>query len=140
MRVKLDENLPLQIKELFIDSGHDADTVLDEGMSGASDPEVLAACLAEDRVLVTQDADFADIRAYPPRENPGIIVFRLADQTRDTLMEVGSRLIHTLVRSSPEGHLWIVEDSRGRIRDCPMTTITEDEVEQLALGWLKGVG
>ena len=67
MRVKLDENLPIELKRLFIDSGHDAETVLDEGMGGASDPEVLAACLAEKRVLVTQDADFADIRTYPPR-------------------------------------------------------------------------
>ena len=75
MRVKLDENLPTELKRLFIDSGHDADTVLDEGMGGASDPEVLAACLAEERVLVTQDADFADIRAYPPRSYPGIVVF-----------------------------------------------------------------
>lgn len=115
--MKLDENLPLQLKELFIESGRDAETVLDEGMGGASDPEVLAACVAEDRILVTQDADFADIRAYPPREYPGIIVFRLANQTRDTLMEVGSRLIQTLDSSSPEGHLWIVEDSRVRIRD-----------------------
>lgn len=115
--MKLDENLPLQLKELFIESGHDAETVLDEGMGGGSDPEVLAACVAEDRILVTQDADFADIRAYPPREYPGIIVFRLANQTRDTLLEVGSRLVHTLARSSPEGHLWIVEDSRVRIRD-----------------------
>ncbi len=100
-----------------MDSGHDADTVLDEGMGGASDPEVLAACLAEERVLVTQDADFADIRAYPPREYLGIIVFRLTDQTRDRLMEVGARLIRTLARSSPQGHLWIVEDARVRIRD-----------------------
>ncbi len=100
-----------------MDSGHDADTVLDEGMGGASDPEVLAACLAEERVLVTQDADFADIRAYPPRKYSGIIVFRLANQSRDTVMEVGARLIRTLDRSSPEGHLWIVEDARVRIRD-----------------------
>lgn len=117
MRFKLDENLPIELKRLFIDSGHDADTVLDEAMGGASDPEVLAACLAEERVLVTQDADFADIRAYPPSEYPGILVFRLTDQTRDKLMEVGARLIRTLARSSPEGHLWIVEDARVRIRD-----------------------
>ena len=100
-----------------MDSGHDAETVIDEGMSGASDLEVLAACLAEERVLVTQDVDFADIRAYPPREYPGIIVFRLTNQTRDTLMEVGDRLIHTLARTSLEGQLWIVEDARVRIRD-----------------------
>ncbi len=100
-----------------MDSDHDADTVLDEEMGGASDPEVLAACLAEERVLVTQDVGFADIRAYPPREYPGIIVFRLANQSRDTVMEMGIRLIRTLDRSSPEGHLWIVEDARVRIRD-----------------------
>ena len=37
MRVKLDENLPLQLKGLFAESGHDAATVLDEGLGGATD-------------------------------------------------------------------------------------------------------
>ena len=77
MRVKLDENLPIQLKRLFTDSGHDAVTVLDEGMGGATDPDVASVCLAEERVLLTQDMDFADIRMYPPGKSPGIIVFRL---------------------------------------------------------------
>ena len=72
MRFKLDENLPLQLKRLFTESGHDAATVLDEGMGGATDAEVTRVCTAEERVLVTQDLDFADIRAYPPGEYPGI--------------------------------------------------------------------
>ena len=80
MRVKLDENLPIQFKRLFTESGHDAATVLDEGIGGATDVEIASACLAEDRVLLTQDLDFADIRAYPPSEYPGIVVFRLANQ------------------------------------------------------------
>ena len=67
MRVKLDENLPVQLKRLFTESGHDAATVLDEGMGGATDAEVTRVCTDEERVLVTQDMDFADIRAYPPR-------------------------------------------------------------------------
>ncbi len=37
MRVKLDENLPLQLRRLFTDSGHDAATVLDQGIGGATD-------------------------------------------------------------------------------------------------------
>ena len=40
MRVKLDENLPIQIKALFTASGHDAATVVDEGMDGAPDAAV----------------------------------------------------------------------------------------------------
>ena len=32
MRVKLGENLPIQLKRLFTESGHDAATVVDEGL------------------------------------------------------------------------------------------------------------
>ena len=64
MRFKLDENLPLQLKRLFTESGHDAVTVLDQGIGGATDSEVALVCQAEERILVTQDLDFADIRFY----------------------------------------------------------------------------
>ena len=66
---------------------------------------------------MTQDVDFADIRMYPPGDYPGIVVFRLASQTRDLILEVGARLIETLAGSSPKGQLWIVEDARVRIRE-----------------------
>ena len=117
MRVKLDENLPLQLKGLFTESAHDTATVLDEGLGGATDAEVARVCIAEERALVTQDLDFADIRAYPPGDYPGIVVFRLVSQTRNALLDVGAQLIETLARSSPKGQLWIVEDSRLRIRE-----------------------
>ena len=34
MRVKLDENLPVHLKDLFTEAGHDAATVVDEGLGG----------------------------------------------------------------------------------------------------------
>ena len=117
MRFKLDENLPLQLKRLFTESGHDAVTVLDQGIGGATDSEVASVCLAEERVLVTQDLDFADIKFYMPEQYPGIVVFRLATQTRDTLLEVGANLIEALAGSSHKGQIWIVEHSRVRIRE-----------------------
>ena len=116
MRVKLDENLPVQLKRLFDESGHHADTVVDEGMAGAADAEVMAACLAENRVLVTLDMDFADIRSYPPSEFPGIVVLRLANQAQDKLLELGAALVDALAKSSPSGQLWIVENTRVRVR------------------------
>ena len=111
MRVKLDENLPVQLKRLFAESGHDAATVVDEGLGGASDTEVAAVCIGEERVLVTQDLDFCDIRTYPPVEYFGIVVFRLSTGARDALLEVGAILdaavVHGVVgrgRCSPVGH------------------------------------
>ena len=117
MRIKLDENLPLQLKRLFRESGHDAVTVLDQGMRGATDSDVALVCLAEERVLISQDLDFADIRMYPPGEHPGIVVFRLNNQARDDILAVGAKLIEMLAGSFSRGQLWIVEDSRVRIRE-----------------------
>ena len=117
MRFKLDENLPLQLKGLFAESGHDAVTVLDEAMGGATDTDVASVCLAEERILVPQDKDFADIRTYPPGQYPGIVVIRLASQTRDDLLRIGTNLIETLSNSSPQGQLWIGEGSRLKIRE-----------------------
>ena len=117
MRFKLDENLPIQFKRLFTESGHDAATVIDEGIGGVTDSELASVCLAEERVLVTQDLDFADIRTYPPPKHPGIIVFRLATQARDDVLQVAATLIEALVTASPIGQLWIVEDTRVRIRE-----------------------
>ena len=48
------------------DLGHDIESALSEKLGGADDPVLLAACVAEDRILVTLDLDFSDIRTYPP--------------------------------------------------------------------------
>ena len=117
MLVKLDENLPILLKHVFTESGHDAATVADEGIGGATDAEVASACLIEDRVLVTQDLDFANIRTYPPSLYPGIIVIRLGSQSRNRLLEVGYVLVNALANSSPKGQTWILEDARLRTRE-----------------------
>ena len=53
IRVKLDEHLPTDLKRLFTGAGHDAETVIDEGLGGAEDAEVAAVCTGGERVLVT---------------------------------------------------------------------------------------
>ncbi len=90
MRFKLDENLPIELAELFRRSGHDAQTVFDEGLAGAEDAEIASVCVRERRAVVTLDMDFADIRAYPPPEYAGIVVFRL-DIRRGTMFCVSGR-------------------------------------------------
>ena len=80
-RFKLDENLPRDAQALLIDAGLDVHSVNDERLGGRADSTILDACLKEDRVLVTLDLDFADIRLYPPSSHRGIWVLRAETQS-----------------------------------------------------------
>lgn len=117
MRFKVDENLPVQCVDLLRAAGHDALSVPDQGLAGAPDPQVAHACKDEQRVLVSLDLDFADIRTYPPSESGGIIVFRLRSQDAATLCQVFDRLLAILPKESPVGKLWIVEEGKVRVRE-----------------------
>lgn len=79
MRIKLDENLPSSLAAELIELGHHADTVVQEGLDGATDAEVLDAAIANDRFLVTQDLDFSDVRKFQPGRHPGILIVRLRE-------------------------------------------------------------
>ena len=116
MRLKLDENLPDELTELFINAGRDASTVRHQRIGGATDGAIAAICQTEGRAIVTMDLDFADIRAYPPQLYPGVLVFRLESQAREHLLRVAANLLPTLSEHALSGKLWIVEESRIRIR------------------------
>lgn len=116
MRFKLDENLPAEAAGVLRDSGFGADTVGDERLSGAADEMVASASKAERRILVTLDLDFANIRAYPPGEHPGIIVLRVKHQDKPSVLGCVRRLAIALMLRDPAGELWIVEGNRIRFR------------------------
>ena len=74
MRIKLDENLPVEAAVVLRPLGHDVDTVADEAMAGAADEDVLRAATGEGRLLITLDRGFGDIRRHPPGTHAGVIV------------------------------------------------------------------
>jgi len=66
MRFKLDENLPVSSAAILASAGHDVDTVGQEGLSGAPDPDVVAAATAAGRVLISLDVDWLiSVRTRP---------------------------------------------------------------------------
>lgn len=116
MNFKIDENLPVAFLEVLSSAGHDAVTVGQEGLGGASDPRVSEACRAEKRILVTLDLDFADIRTYPPETHSGMLVFRVERQDRERLLRLLRDVLPMLSPAALRKRLWIVEDGRVRIR------------------------
>ncbi|MCP4357555.1 MAG: hypothetical protein GY796_06020 [Chloroflexi bacterium] len=117
MKFKIDENLPAEVVELLQREGHDAVTVLDQRLGGEADSAIAAICQQENRIIVTLDLDFADIRTYPPRDYAGLIVLRLKRQDKIHVLEVVERLLETFLSESPEKKLWIVDERRLRIRE-----------------------
>jgi predicted nuclease of predicted toxin-antitoxin system len=116
VRFKLDTNLPIELVDLFREAGHDAVTVLDQNLIGAKDSDLASVCMREGRAIVTHDTDFTNIRTYPPDAYPELFVFRLNSQARDHVLEIGTRLLTVLSRATLSGQLWIVEESRIRVR------------------------
>ena len=116
MKFKIDENLPAEIGGVARAHGHEAHSVLEERLGGSPDDAVARVCREEDRVLITLDLDFADIRSYPPELSPGIIVLRLARLDRESVLALMPRIL-TLLETEPiRQRLWIVDEKRTRIR------------------------
>jgi predicted nuclease of predicted toxin-antitoxin system len=116
MRFKVDENLPIEVADLLRAAGHDAATLNDQGVGGAKDPDLAALVQRENRVLVTLDGGFGDIRTYPPHEYPGLVVLRLPRQDKAFVLQVCQRLVGQLAKEPLAGRLWIVEANRIRVR------------------------
>ena len=116
MLFKIDENLHSEAAELLRAAGHDAMTVFDQGLRGHSDRQIADVCRNEQRVIVTLDLDFSDIRKFPPPDYAGIIVLRLLDQSRPSILRALEQVLPLLTVEPLVGYLWIIEENRMRIR------------------------
>jgi predicted nuclease of predicted toxin-antitoxin system len=116
MKFKIDENLPIELVEILRGAQHDATSVIQQALRGTDDTTLADVCKSERRILVTLDADFSDIHTYPPEDSPGCIVLRLARHDKRRLIRVFSRIIRLISTEPLEGRLWIVEETRVRVR------------------------
>ncbi|MEX1040685.1 MAG: DUF5615 family PIN-like protein [Pirellulaceae bacterium] len=117
MQFKIDENLPVEVAESLRQVGHDALTIHDQQMVGQPDLQVAVVCHAEQRVLITLDLDFSDIRAYPPSDYFGIIVLRPRSQAKPAVLALIDQIIPLFDLEPIVGNLWIVQDNGLRIRE-----------------------
>ncbi len=115
--LKLDENFSPYLAEIFIQAGHDTETVLGENLSGEPDEVISEQCLSEKRCLVTLDLDFANIIRFPADNTPGIIVIRPNRPiTLEVMRSMSEKLVVALEQNDPTGCLWILEPDKLRMR------------------------
>ena len=116
VKFKLDENLPVSCAAILARAGHDVDTVGEEGLSGAPDPEVVAAATATGRVLISLDVGLADIRAFSSGSHAGIVVLRLTDQSAAAVSKALSDLAAASAADSLAGAVAVLQRGLLRIR------------------------
>src|SRR5262245_47421523 len=117
MNFKIDENLPSELALALRAAGHEALTVVDQGLGGHPDVHVAEICKREQRALVTLDVDFANVQAFPPAEYSGLIVLRVQRQDKPHVLAVFERIMPLLATEPLVRKLWIVDEHRVRLRE-----------------------
>lgn len=116
MKIKLDEHITVAALPLLRAAGHDVHTVTDENMAGADDRSLMAACIREQRLLITFDLGFGDVRAYPPAQHPGVLLLRMRDQQPDEVLDLLRKVLAQHDLTSFAGTLAIATSDTVRLR------------------------
>jgi len=116
VKIKLDENLPVDLARLLQMRGHDVTTIPQELLTGAGDDEVFAAARAEERMLFTLDLDFSDIRRFRPGTHPGLVLLRLRDPSRRRILDRIQQVLDLAPLESWAGCFVVITDRKLRVR------------------------
>jgi hypothetical protein len=116
MKFKLDENLPVELAGDLRTAGHEAQTIPEQGLAGASDAVLVERVRTEGRILLTMDKGIADTRAYPPKQYAGIILFRPPSSGRGAVLTFIRRHLSRVLRTDLTGRLLVVSERGIRVR------------------------
>jgi predicted nuclease of predicted toxin-antitoxin system len=96
MKFIIDENLPPRLAAWLRERGHDAVHVVDTGLTGQADTNIVALARQEQRTVITQDSDFddaADIRvvriAFGNARTAALLTW-LEPQIDDAIARIGA--------------------------------------------------
>jgi hypothetical protein len=116
VKVKLDENLPAELLDDLRAAGHEVDTVRNGGLTGPPDAVMLERVRQDRRLLFTLDKGIADIRAYPPEQHTGIVLFPPPSMGRGTTLAFVPRHLPAVLKLDFAGHLVVVTDLGLQLR------------------------
>ncbi len=95
---------------------HDVLTAQEVGLSGKPDEEILAYAVRHERVLITIDMDFSNIRHYTPESHRGIIVAKIRPRNADAVHKVLQHLLNNIKPGRLNTSLVIIDQTKYRIR------------------------
>ncbi len=116
MRLLADENIQTSTVRMLQDHGHDVVSIREAGLAGAPDGLVFRRAQADDRVVLTFNMDFADLRELAEMNHSGIIRLRVSDQRAAHLHPILQAALSHLAATDLRNVLVTISDQRTRVR------------------------
>ena len=116
MNIFADECVYKSTVDLLRSWGHDVLTTQEAGLAGKRDEEILAYVVMHERVLITIDMDFSNIRHYTPKSRRGIIIAKIRPRNANAAHKVPEYLLNNIEPNRLSMSLVIVDQSKYRIR------------------------
>ena len=116
MRLLLDENLSPQQAAILREQGHDAVAAVGAGLSGQPDEKIREFAIAENRVLLTLDSDFANMLRFPTRGTAGVIRLKIHPPTEEAIRDQIQKALVLLKDTPLAGCLAVSYGDMIRIR------------------------
>lgn len=101
--------------------GHDAVHLRDEGLQRLGDDEIVDKALAEGRIILTHDLDFARIVAVSQARLPSVITFRLADMRPAQVNCYLGQVLDRFAKHLETGALVSISERGIRVRQLPVS-------------------
>lgn len=120
MRFIVDQPVSRKIARILRDAGHDAVHVTELGLATAADEGILDHASRDDRIIITQDADFGTLLAFSNRQYPSVILFRMTNGDPLVQGEILMSILDTVRPSLDAGAIVVIGDRMVRLRRLPI--------------------
>lgn len=116
MKFLADECVYYVTTQLLRTWGYDVLTAQEVGLAGKPDEEVLAYSVKHERVLITIDMDFSNIRRFPPKSYIGIIILKIRPRVAEKIHNVLEQVLRDMDSEQLSKSLVIVDQGKYRVR------------------------
>lgn len=121
MKFLIDNALSPRLAEGLRGAGHDAVHVRDLALSRATDEDLFALAASQERVLLSEDTDFATILALRGEKRPSVLLFRrMPDRSARSLLAILLANLDDVTAPLDGGAVVVIEPERVRVRRLPI--------------------
>lgn len=120
MRFLIDQCISPRLADWLMTSGHDAIHVRLLRLSRASDEEVFALAIQQDRIIVTSDLDFSRVLALSGRDRPGLILFRAGNVTDEQMLHLTAFVLSKVPEDQIVRSVVVVDEYALRVAPLPL--------------------